>query len=141
MRNQKIFLGFQPMLPDTRNLLDSLDASVIEEGYVYASELSQEMSEMVIFLNIISAFHLFIVIPSNLFTLVVMAKSKSLWTPSNAVLGVNGFFMTIGSMLMLVLRLGGNFPLLLFDEKQRVVVYEVAWWVFTLTFRIGNTRY
>ena len=141
MRNKNMFVGFQPMLPDKSNLLDSLDASIIEKGYAYAAELSQEMSEMVVFLYFITAFHFFVVIPSNLFTLVVIAKSKSLWTPSNTVLAINGSFMTIGSMLTLVLRLGACFPLLLFDEKQRMVAYAVAWWVYCLTLRIGNTRY
>ena len=141
MRDQNIFLDFQTMLPDMGNLLDSLDSSVIEKGSIYATELSQKMSEMVVFLSIITALHLFVVIPSNIFTLVVIAKSKSLWTPSNTILGINGFFMTMGSMLLLVLRIGGSFPGLLFDENQRVVVYAVAWWVCCLTFRIGNTRY
>ena len=129
------------MLTDMGHLLNSLDASVIEKGSIYTTELSLKMSEMVVFLSIISALHLFVVIPSNIFTLVVIAKSKSLWTPSNTVLGINGFFMTMGSMLSLVLRIGGSFPVLLFDENQRVVVYAVAWWVGCLTFRIGNTRY
>ena len=139
MANNITFSEFQEVLPNNDKLLSSLESSIIQDGVSYSSKMSQEMSTINIVLNVISAFHLLVVIPSNVFTLVVIAKTKCLWTPSNIVLGVNGFFMTIGSTMMLVLRLGG-FPLLLFDESQRVVVYAMAWWVYALTMRIGNNR-
>ena len=107
--------------------------------HAYYTEMSKELSNIVIFINVISAFHLLVVVPMNVFTLVVITKTKSLWTPSNIVLCVNGFFMTIGSLVMLVGRLS-SFPLLFFDEDQRVVLYSVVWWNFTLTIRIGNNR-
>ena len=107
--------------------------------YAYVTEMSKELSKIVIFMNVISAFQLLVVVPMNIFTLTVIAKTKSLWTPSNIVLCINGFFMIIGSLIMLVGRLS-SFPLLFFDEHQRVVLYSVMWWNFTLTIRIGNNR-
>ena len=86
-----------------------------------------------------SVIYIFAVIPSNVFTLIVIAKTKSLWTPTNTILAINAFFMAQGSSMILFLR-QANFPLILYDEKTRLITYAVAWWVGTLTLRIGNNR-
>ena len=80
------------------------------------------------------------VIPSNVFTLIVIAKTKSLWTLSNTVLAINAFFMALGSSMILFLR-QANFPLIFYDEQARLIAYAAAYWVTTLSFRIGNNRY
>ena len=112
----------------------------IENGNSYTNKLSQESSKVFIFQCVMSVIYIFAVIPSNVFTLIVIAKTKSLWTPTNAILAINAFFMALGSSMILFLR-QANFPLILYDEKTRLITYAVAWWVATLTFRIGNNRY
>ena len=119
--------------------LNSLDLMLTPEKDFYSEIMSQELSQYVVFLNVISAFHLLVAIPLNAFTLWVIIRTKSLWTASNTILSINGFFMIIGSAVMLIARLS-TFPLLLFDEQQRIIAYSVAWWAFTLTVRIGNNR-
>ena len=117
----------------------STNVNPIPEYFTYGVVLSRTKCDYTVFLSIVSAVHLLFVIPGNTFTILVIAKTKSLWTSSNVVLSINGLFMIIGSTVMLVVR-PATFPLLLFDEHQRAIAYSIAWWVYTLTLRIGNNR-
>ena len=112
----------------------------IQDGNSYTNRLSQESSKVSLFQCAMSVIYVLAVIPSNVFTLIVIAKTKSLWTPTNTILAINAFFMALGSSMIVFLR-QANFPLILYDEKTRLITYAVAWWVATLTLRIGNNRY
>ena len=130
---------FQESFLKMNTSFSSMNVKLHPEDITYEVVLSQAVSHYSVFTSVVSAFHLLFVIPGNTFTLIVIAKTKSLWTSSNVVLSINGFFMIIGSAVMLVVR-PGAFPWLLFDEHQRVIVYSIAWWAYTLTLRIGNNR-
>ena len=105
----------------------------------FIETMKQEALKFLIFQSVMMIIHMFFVIPSNLFTLIVILKNRSLWTSSNAILVINSSFMTIGSVLILFLR-PAYFPFLLYDEPSREVAFCISWWVCTLTFRIGNNR-
>ena len=107
---------------------------------VYAPLMLPVISEMSAFISVLSAVYVFVIIPANAVILLVIQNTKKLWTASNIVLALNGFFQIIGSIIMLFARLSA-FPVLLFDEEQRRVWYTVQWWAFCTTFRISCTRY
>ena len=130
---------FQENVLKMNTTFSSTNVKPIPEDITYRVVLSRAISQYTVFLSIVSAFHLLFVIPGNMFTLIVIAKTKSLWTSSNVVLSINGLFMIIGSAVMLAVR-PAAFPLLLFDEHQRTTAYSIAWWAYTLTLRIGNNR-
>ena len=109
------------------------------QDYHYLSIMQEEAFHHLIFQCIMTIVHIFLVIPSNIFTLVVIVKNKTLWTPSNSILAINAVFMMIGSTAILFLR-QAHFPLLLYGESYRTYANEVGWWVCTMTFRIGNNR-
>ena len=92
----------------------------------YFNLMSEEGSKHLIFQCVISVLHVIFVIPTNIFTLIVIARTKSLWTLSNTILAINGLFMAVGSILMLFLR-QSHFPLLLFDEQDRVTAFTIFW--------------
>ena len=118
-----VFQGFMP----TNNEL------------AYITTMSQVITKIYIFYSVIFWVHLLIVIPGNFFSIITITKNKTLWTPSNIVLSINALFMMIGSVVGLFVR-PSAYPLMLFDETQRVTAYSVAWWTYTLSFRIGNNR-
>ena len=122
------------------NFSNLLDFMLVEEKEQrYFSVMSDEGFKHLVFQCIMSVLHVVFVIPSNTFTLVVIAKTKSLWTLSNTILAINGLSMAMGSVLILFLR-PSHFPLLLFNEQDRVAIFAVFWWVCCLTLRIGNCR-
>ena len=120
-------------------VFSSIDLITLQEPDTYVTVISQELSKCLAFMSVVNAFHVLVAIPLNIFTLWVIAKTKSLWTSSNTVLFINGFCMLVGSAMMLVLR-QSNFPLFLFDENQRKTAFLLAWWVYGLTMRVGNNR-
>ena len=119
------------------SIKDFLLKNEMESEYLKA--MLEEGSNHLIFQCVMSVLHIIFVIPSNMFTLVVIVKTKSLWTLSNTILAINGFFMAIGSILILFLR-PSQFPLLLYNESDRVAAFTVFWWVACFTLRIGNCR-
>ena len=106
----------------------------------FQARLSQELWVHLCVQYAIAALHFFLVIPSNIFTLFVILRTKSLWNYSNAILGINAFFLATGSFLMLFVR-QSHFPYVLYGRQERVIAYATLWWVCSLTFRIGNNRY
>ena len=122
------------------NFSNMLDFILVEEVEInYVDVMSQEGYKHFLLQCVMSFLHVVFVIPSNLFTLVVIVKTKSLWTMSNTILAINGFFMATSSALMLFLR-QSHFPLLLFNEEDRKIAFTIFWWVCCLTLRIGNCR-
>ena len=119
------------------NMLDFILIEEVERNYI--NVMSQEGYKHFLLQCVMSFLHVVFVIPSNLFTLVVIVKTKSLWTMSNTILAINGFFMATSSALMLFLR-QSHFPLLLFNEEDRKIAFTIFWWVCCLTLRIGNCR-
>ena len=111
-----------------------------DEEDKYMTFMLEEGFKHLIFQCAMSVLHVLFVIPSNIFTLIAIAKTKSLWTLSNAILAINGVSMALGSALMLFLR-QSHFPLLLYNEQRRPLAYTISWWVTFLIFRIGNFRY
>ena len=105
----------------------------------YISKMSQVLTDFYIFYSVLFFVHLLFVIPGNMFSIITIARTKILWTHSNIILSINGFFMIIASIVLMFVR-PAAYPLLLFDERQRAIAYSVAWWAFTLSFRIGNNR-
>ena len=120
------------------NMLDFILVEEVERNYI--DVMSQEGYKHFLLQCVMSFLHVVFVIPSNLFTLVVIVKTKSLWTMSNTILAINGFFMSTSSALMLFLR-QSHFPLLLFNEEDRKIAFTIFWWVCCLTLRIGNCRW
>ena len=105
----------------------------------YVSKMSQVLTDFYIFYSVLFCVHLMFVIPGNMFSIITIARTKTLWTHSNIILSINGFFMIICSVVQLFVR-PAAYPLLLFDERQRATAYSVAWWAYALSFRIGNNR-
>ena len=105
----------------------------------YVTKMSQVLTDFYIFYCILFWVHLLLVIPGNIFSIITIARTKTLWTHSNIILSINGFFMIIGSFVQLFVK-PAAYPLLLYDERQRATAYSVAWWAYALSFRIGNNR-
>lgn len=107
----------------------------------YASLMVPALTELSVSISLLSALYIYVVIPANLITLIVIVKTKKLWTASNVVLAVNGLIQLIGSSVMLFSRLS-FFPGLFFDdEEQRRLWFVVEWWTVSITFRTSCTRY
>ena len=120
-------------------MLAHIDFITSDDDIFFVNELAQVISKFYIFYSILFWIHLLIVIPGNVLTIFVITKTKALWTYSNLVLSINGFFMVLGSVVALFGRVTG-YPLLLYNEVQRETAYAIGWWAYTLTFRIGNNR-
>ena len=105
----------------------------------YVTKMSQVLTDFYIFYCILFWVHLLLVIPGNIFSIITIARTKTLWTHSNIILSVNGFFMIIGSGVGLFMR-PAAYPLLFFDESQRDTAYAIGWWAYALSFRVGNNR-
>lgn len=125
------------------NQLDDINNNMLlhltHQDNVFISTMKKEALKFLIFQCVMTIIHIFFVIPSNLFTIIVIAKNKGLWTTSNTILVINSSFMAIGSVLILFLR-PAYFPHLLYNERNREIAYSISWWVCILTFRIGNNR-
>ena len=76
----------------------------IDTSLSYNSIMTEAMDKISMVISMLSGFYLFVIIPSNAFTVFIICKSKTLWTPSNVALAVNGSFQIIGSVVMLILR-------------------------------------
>ena len=106
----------------------------------YISLMLPKLTEVFVVFGVLGALYIFVIIPANAFTLMVIAKTKKLWTPSNMVLVINGFFQIMGSAVMLVCRFS-VFPFPFFNEDQRELLHIVEWLAYTLTFRMSCTWY
>lgn len=126
------------MKENLTNTSSIINAKDIENKFPI--QLSEEIWIHLFFQYAIAAFHVTLVIPSNIFTLFVILKTKSLWNFSNVILAINAFFLATGSFFTLFLR-QAHFPFVLYDKPQRIIAYAALWWVCSLTFRIGNNRY
>lgn len=122
-----------------KNVTVFRDFMSLSDDISYVSKLSQVLSDFYIFYSVLFWVHLLVVIPGNMFSIITIARTKTLWTHSNIILSINGFFMILGSVVQLFVK-PAAFPLLLYDEHQRATAYSVAWWAYTLSFRIGNNR-
>ena len=120
------------------NTSSIIHAKDIENKFLI--QLSEEIWVHLLVQYAIATFHVTLVIPSNIFTLFVILKTKSLWSYSNVILAINAFFLAIGSFFTLFLR-QAHFPFVLYDKQERIIAYAALWWVCSLTFRIGNNRY
>ena len=130
----------QEELRDMNKTMTNDSSIILTEEYTFSILLSQKIWVHLCVQYTISVFHAILVIPSNVFTLFVILKSKSLWNYSNVILAINAFFLAIGSFLTLFLR-QAHFPFVLYGKQERVIAYAALWWVCSLTFRIGNNRY
>ena len=130
----------QDGLPDTNKIMANDSSITLIEDHTFEILLSQKISVHLCVQYMISVVHAILVIPSNVFTLFVILKSKSLWNYSNVILAINAFFLSIGSFLTLFLR-QAHFPFVLYGKQERAMAYAALWWVCSLTFRIGNNRY
>lgn len=121
--------------------LDTLQHNMDKNSssYHYISILLKQLTWITVIATVLSMFYLFVVIPSNIFTVLVISKTKSLWTLSNAVLAVNGVFQAVGCTAYLPLRFG-VLPHMWYDESQREIQFMVAWWTIGMMIRIGNIR-
>ena len=120
------------------NLLEWLILSKEERDYV--ADMSYQGYIHLVFQCVVTILHIFLAMPSNAFTLMVIAKNKSLWTFSNMVFVINAFFMALASASNCMFRLS-HFPLIFFSEQNRIIAYRVGWWTNFVYFRIGNFRY
>ena len=130
----------QDKWPDMNKTMTNDSSLILTEEHAFSILLSQKIWVHLCVQYTISVFHAILVIPSNVFTLFVILKSKSLWNYSNVILAINAFFLAIGSFLTLFLR-QAHFPFVLYGKQERVIAYAALWWVCSLTFRIGNNRY
>ena len=130
----------QDELPDMNNTMTNNSIILSTEEHTFSILLSQKIWVHLCLQYTISVFHAILVIPSNVFTLFVILKSKSLWNYSNVILAINAFFLATGSFLTLFLR-QAHFPFVLYGKQERIIAYAALWWVCSLTFRLGNNRY
>ena len=105
----------------------------------YISILLKQLPRQTALVTVLDLFYLFIVIPSNIFTVFVIFKTKSLWTLSNVVLAINGLFQALGCSAFLPLRFG-TLPHMSYDEPQREILFMVSWWMVGMMLRIGHVR-
>ena len=122
-----------------KNVTAFRDFISLSSDILYVSKMSQVLNDFYIFYSVLFWVHLLFVIPGNIFSIITITKTKTLWTHSNIILGINAVFMIFGSVVQLFVK-PAAYPLLLYDEHQRVTAYSVAWWAYTLSFRIGNNR-
>ena len=111
----------------------------IKEERNFIDDMSNQGYEHLVFQNVMTVLHIFFAIPTNVFTLIVIGKTKSLWTLSNTIFVINAFFMAMASGSNCMFRLS-HFPLLFFKEKDRVIAYRIGWLLNFVFFRIGNFR-
>ena len=118
-------------------LQHNMDNSTSSSHYV--SILLKQLPRITSLATALGMFYLFIVIPSNIFTVYVIFKTKSLWTLSNVVLAINGLFQALGCIAFLPLRFG-TLPHMSYDEPQREIQFMVSWWLVGMMLRIGHVR-
>ena len=111
----------------------------IKEERNFIDDMSNQGYEYLVFQGVMTVLHIFFAIPTNVFTLIVIGKTKSLWTLSNTIFVINAFFMAMASGSNCMFRLS-HFPLLFFKEKDRVIAYRIGWLLNFVFFRIGNFR-
>ena len=120
-----------------QGLLDWLLENEDEKNYI--NDMSDQGYRHLVFQCLMAVLHVFLAIPTNVFTLVVIGKTKSLWTLSNTIFVINALFMALASASACSFRLS-HFPLLFFSEKNRVIAYRVGWLLNFVFFRVGNFR-
>ena len=111
----------------------------INEEKNYMNHMSDQEYKHLVFQCVMAVLHVFLAIPTNIFTLVVIGKTKSLWTLSNTIFVINALFMAMASASACSFRLT-HLPLLFFSEKNRVIAYRVGWLLNFVFFRVGNFR-
>ena len=110
----------------------------IEEEPNFINDMCYQGYEHLVFQCVMTVLHIFFAIPTNVYTLIVIGKTKSLWTLSNTIFVINAFFMAMASASNCLFRLS-HFPLF-FNEQDRVIAYRIGWLLNFVFFRIGNFR-
>ena len=109
-----------------------------EEERNFIEDMSYQGYEHLVFQCVMTVLHIFFAIPTNVYTLIVIGKTKSLWTLSNTIFVINAFFMAMASASNCLFRLT-HFPLF-FNEQDRAIAYRIGWLLNFVFFRIGNFR-
>ena len=109
-----------------------------EEEKNFIDDMSSHGYELLAFHFVMTILHIFFAIPTNVFTMIVIGKTKSLWTLSNTIFVINAFFMAMASASACYFRLS-HFPFFL-NEQDRVIAYRIGWLLNFVFFRIGNFR-
>ena len=141
-KHQKELSSFSPFVSYSFNGQSKLLEWLLEskEEHNYVTDMSYQGYIHLVFQCVATVLHLFLSIPSNVLTLVVIGNTKSLWTLSNMVFVINAFFMAMTSVTNCMFRLS-HFPLFFFNEQNRIIAYRVGWWLNFVYFRVGNFRY
>ena len=122
--------------PESKALDWLLDMDVEKK---FIDEMTNQGYEHLVFQCVMAILHIFLAIPTNVFTLVIIGKTKSLWTLSNIIFVINAFFMATASASSCFFRLS-HFPLFFYNERNRVIAYRIGWLLNFVFFRIGNFR-
>ena len=111
-------------------------------SFYYVLLMSEMTTKHFIILSIITITSVLFVVPSNLWMVIVIIRNKTLWTPSNIVLTINGIIQCIGASICLVLRplLVHGLFLLPMQNSYKESIYLAAWWTYVLMMRTGNNR-
>ena len=121
-------------------LLNVLQSSGEFTGFHFVSIMLQQLTAPVVFVTVLTAFSLFVVVPANVITAVVIIKNKDLWTCSNVVLAINAIVQATGSLIYLVVRWGGMGIFPFFDQSQADAFFILCWWSYFIMMRTGNNR-
>ena len=108
-------------------------------SFYYIPIILKELPRTTVLASVLGMLYCFIVIPSNIFTVLVISKTKLLLTLSNVVLAINGLFQALGCIALLPLRFS-ILPHMLYDEAQREILFLASWWVVGMMLRIGYFR-
>ena len=135
------FLQFNPnslaFWSNTSTILSTLQTFDDTTSFHYVSIMAELLNTHVVWVTLLTVFDLLAVIPANILTVVVIIRSKDLWTAGNVVLSINGVVQAIGSAINLVLRCTG-FTLFPINENNKDELYLVGWWTYCIMMRTGS---
>jgi hypothetical protein len=131
--------AFKFKINDNGDLLNSSSVFYDDVSFNYVSILSELMTKNFIIMIFRAIVDMFLVLPSNLLTVIVIIRNKELWTPSNIVLSINGISQSIGTAIYLVVR-SLYIYVIFFVPTYKESVFKVVWLTYTLMMRTGNNR-
>ena len=124
---------------NTSEIVSTLKTFDDTTPFHYVSIISELLNTHIVWITLLTAFDLLVVIPANILTVVVIFRSKDLWTPGNFVLSINGVVQAIGSAIYLIIRCTG-FTILPINVNYKEELYMAGWWTFSIMMRTGNNR-
>ena len=125
---------------NTSEILSTMQTFNGTTSFHYVSIMEKLLNTHVIWVTLLTAFDFFVVIPANILTVVVIIRSKCLWTQGNVVLSINGIVQAVGSAIFLVLRCN-SFALFPINTNYKDELVMAGWWTYFIMMRTGNNRF